>query len=97
MCPITKSLNPVLMTEQAVQMLSKVLGRKITHTRMSHDEAVVFWQQFVPTEFAEAMVQIEDAVARGDEEACFHAKFKQVGKRRLRPYFEANREVWVKK
>lgn len=85
------------MTEQAVQMLSKVLGRRITHTRMSHDEAVVFWQQFVPTEFAEAMVQIEDAAARGDEEACFHAKFKQVGKRRLRPYFEANREVWVKK
>jgi hypothetical protein len=85
------------MTEQAVRMLSEVIGRKIIHTRMSHGEAVVFWRQFVPTEFAEAMVEIEDAVARGDEEACFHARSKQVGKRRLRPYFEANRELWVKK
>ena len=85
------------MTEQAVKMLSEILGREITHTRMSHDEAVVFWRQFVPTEFAEAMVEIEEAVARGDEEACFRAKFKQVGKKRLRPYLEANREVWVKK
>jgi festuclavine dehydrogenase len=85
------------MAEQAAKMLSEVLGRKITHTRMSHDEAVAFWRQSVPTEFAEAMVEIEDAVARGDEEACFNAKFKQVGKRCLRPYLEANREVWVKK
>jgi len=82
--------------DEAVKMLSEILGREITHTRMSHDEAIVFWRQFVPTEFAGAMVQIEDAVALGDEEAYFHANVKEVGKRHLRAYFEANREVWVK-
>ena len=83
--------------EQAVEMLSEIVGRKITHKRMSHTQAIVFWQQIVPPEFAGAMVEIEEAVARGDEEAYFQSKVKQVGKRHLRAYFEANREVWVKK
>ena len=78
-------------------MLSEIVGRSITHKKMSDDEAMASWRQFLPDDFAEAMFDMEKAVTTGEEETHFHAEVKEVGKKRLRHYLEANRELWVKK
>lgn len=84
--------------DEVVKMLSEIVGRNITLKKLSDDDsAMSFWQQFLPKDFAEAMFYMEKAVASSEEAAHFHAKDKEVGKKHLRDYFEANQEVWIKK
>jgi hypothetical protein len=68
-------------------MLTGVLGRKITHQKMTTEEARKFWQQFVPEEFAEALLKMELDAAKGEEQAFFDMKDKEVGKKHLWEYF----------
>lgn len=75
--------------DEVAAMLTDVLGRKITHQKMTIEEARKFWQQFVSEEVAEALLKMELLAADGEEQAFFDMKDKEVviGKNHLSEYF----------
>ncbi|RDB27509.1 Agroclavine dehydrogenase [Hypsizygus marmoreus] len=92
-------VGPELYTyDEAAALLSDVVGRKITHKRLSDEEGKAFWQSFgLPEEYAQGMLAMEVLVAEGGEEAHFRSPVKDVGKRHLVDYFKENRDLWIPK
>jgi len=93
-------VGPELFTyDEVAEILTEILGRKITYRRLSIDEykEIFFGQGFEP-EYAEDLVTVELEAARGVEEDIFNADEdkKFVGKHTLREYLEVNRDIWVK-
>ena len=79
--------------------MSEILGRKITHRRLSIDELKeIFLEEGLEPEYAVCMVNIQLEAARGTEEDIFNMdeNKKFVGKRTLREYLEFNKDIWVK-
>ena len=79
--------------------MSEILGRKITHRRLSIDELKeIFLEEGLEPEYAVCMVNIQLEAARGTEEDIFNMNEnkKFVGKRTLREYLEFNKDIWVK-
>ncbi|KAG5654549.1 hypothetical protein H0H81_000074 [Sphagnurus paluster] len=86
--------------DEAATLLSEVLGRKITHQRLTHEEGKKVWLAFGMEEaHAELMLHMEHLVAVGKEEAHLQSNspLNFVGNRRLKDYLENNREAWVVK
>ncbi|KAF8805895.1 NAD(P)-binding protein [Phlegmacium glaucopus] len=86
--------------DQVAELLTEILGRKITYRRISVDELKKAYIGFgLDAEYAEYLVDFEAAIAKGDEEDAFNADENKrvVGKHTLREYFEANKDTWVKK
>jgi hypothetical protein len=81
------------------ELLSEILGRKITHRRLSVDEykKIILGEGF-EADYAEYLVNLESEAARGVEEKIFNVEEdkKFVGKHTLREYLESNRDIWVK-
>ena len=74
-------------------MLTSVLGRKITHKKMTVDESLKFWHQFdLPSSYADFTAKMEDDASKGQEQAFFEVENKEVGKTHLWEYFR-NPEV----
>ena len=78
-------------------MLSEVLGRKITHRRLSEDESLFIWTSVAKLSvgLAKALIKMEAEIANGAEVAVFENDNKIVGKTHLRELFETNRELWA--
>jgi len=78
--------------------LSKVLGRKITHKRISEEEYTANLDGFgVPHEYSLMLTSNALKIASGGEEAFFTDKKAIIGEVKLQDYFEANKELWAKK
>ncbi|KAK7059705.1 NAD(P)-binding protein [Favolaschia claudopus] len=82
--------------DQIADMLTEVLGRKITHRRLDEAELKqVMLGRGMPEEYAQMMVAIDGYVAGGGEGKQFE-RANVVGKRKIRDFFEANKDVWRK-
>jgi len=78
--------------------LSKVLGRKITHKRVSPGEYTASFERLgIPHDYASMLTSIALQIASGEEEALFTDKKSIIGETTLEEYFEANKELWTKK
>ncbi|KAF8157094.1 hypothetical protein B0H34DRAFT_712106, partial [Crassisporium funariophilum] len=93
-------VGPELLSyDDAAKILTEVLGREITHRRISIDEAIKIYAKFgIPPDYAKGLATSESLVAEGTEEKAFYANKdrKIIGKHTLRAYLEANREIWAK-
>ena len=78
-------------------LLSEVLGRKITHRRLSEDESLFIWTSVAKLSIglAKALIKMEAEIANGAEVAVFENDNKIIGKKHLREFFETNRELWA--
>jgi festuclavine dehydrogenase len=78
-------------------LLSEVLGRKITHRRLTEDESLFIWTSDarLTVELAKTVIKMEAEIANGAEVAVFESDNKIVGKKHLREFFETNRELWA--
>ena len=78
-------------------LLSQVLGRKITHKKLTEDESLSIWTSAAKrsVELAKALIKMEVEVADGVEVAVFENDNKIIGKTHLREFFETNRELWA--
>ena len=78
-------------------LLSQVLGRKITHKRLTEDESLFIWTSAARRSvgLAKALIKMEVEVADGAEVAVLENDNKIIGKTHLREFFETNREVWA--
>ncbi|TFK41647.1 hypothetical protein BDQ12DRAFT_663693 [Crucibulum laeve] len=82
--------------DEAAELLSEVLGRKITHKRLTLEEGIQQWMKLgAPREYAIRYTELESAVAREGEDKLFAEEDKIVGKRTLRDYLEENKALWV--
>ncbi|KAJ7491745.1 hypothetical protein B0H11DRAFT_2277707 [Mycena galericulata] len=80
--------------DQIAALLSAVLGRTITYTRLepeAYKNALV--ARGLPEGYAQFMMTAESLVAQGAEEQAFH-KADVVGTRTLKSFFEENKDVW---
>ena len=78
-------------------LLSEVLGRKITHKRLTEDESLFIWTSVAKLSvgLSKALIKMEAEIANGAEVAVFENDNKIVGKTHLREFFETNRELWA--
>ncbi|KAJ7731109.1 hypothetical protein DFH07DRAFT_755774 [Mycena maculata] len=80
--------------DQIAALLSEILGREIKHTRLTEAELKeVMVARGMPESYGQMMAMLDGFVAQGAEEQLFH-KANVVGKRTLRAFFEANKDVW---
>lgn len=93
-------LGPELYSyDEAVKLLSSILGREITHKRSSVEEQTATMASFgLPADLAEALANMQLKVADGSEAEYFNANADQkiVGKHTLKEFFETNRALWIK-
>lgn len=74
-----------------------MLGRKITHKRLSREEFKRVWLGYgLSEDYAEIMTQADLAIAEGAEEKTFALEEKYVGRRRFREFLETNKGIWKK-
>jgi len=90
-------VGPELLSyDEVAALLSQVLGRKITHKRLTEEESLFIWTSVgVTVELAKALINMEAEVADGAEVTVFENDNKIVGKKRLREFLETNRELWA--
>ena len=90
--------QPMTPEWQAVALLSKVLGRSITHKRISAEESNASFESLgIESNYASLLTSLALQIASGDEEALFTDKKGIIGEKKLQDYFEANKELWAKK
>ncbi|KAF8198647.1 hypothetical protein BJ912DRAFT_1030189 [Pholiota molesta] len=89
----------LLSHDEVAKLFSSILGREITHKRISTDEVEkIFIGYGLSDKFAAGYSNMENNVSKGVEENLFNSSDdkKFVGKRRLEEYIRANRVLWVK-
>jgi hypothetical protein len=75
-------------------MLTETLGREIKHTRMSEEEFKAVWiGRGMKEDYAQVTAAMDVLIAKGAEEEIY-GRADVVGKRTLRAYLEANKDVW---
>ncbi|KAF5318458.1 hypothetical protein D9619_010662 [Psilocybe cf. subviscida] len=93
-------LGPELLSyDDAVKTLSSVLGRQITHNRISPEQATSnLIGVGLPEDLASFIVFLEQGTAEGKDKKFFEKddSKKIIGKHSLLEYFKENRELWVK-
>ncbi|KAF8970123.1 hypothetical protein BDZ97DRAFT_1754133 [Flammula alnicola] len=91
-------VGPQLYThDEVAALLSAVLGRKITHKRISEEEFSKIFQSFGrQAEYAGLLAWVQTKIAAGEEEALFSSSKSIIGNKTLRDYLEANKKLWVK-
>lgn len=85
--------------DEAVEIFSQVLGRKITHRKVSKEERIKFYTDDfgLPDQIAAMLGYMEvDLVAKGKEEEIYARPDKVVGKVKLRDFIKANKQEWLK-
>lgn len=77
--------------------MSEVIGRQITHKRLSAEDGKALWlSSGTDDDYACAILAMEKKIAIGEEEAYFDLETNVVGWRRLAEFFKTNWEVWVR-
>ncbi|PBK97767.1 NAD(P)-binding protein [Armillaria gallica] len=83
----------LLSYDDVAQILTDILGRKITHTRISVGELKDRYIAFgLPEDFATLLSSMDELNALGVEERIFGTPGKVTGKRTLRDFVETNRD-----
>ncbi|KAF9009588.1 hypothetical protein BDQ17DRAFT_1072316 [Cyathus striatus] len=94
-------LGPELFTyDDVAAMLTEVLGRKITHKRVSPTEMrAAYLSVGMPQIFADALTGLEALTSTGLECEVFYKNggpgYKYIGRHKLKEYFEENKELWA--
>ncbi|KAK0457592.1 uncharacterized protein EV420DRAFT_1480652 [Desarmillaria tabescens] len=91
-------LGPELLTyDDVADIFTEVLGRKITHTRVSVEELKKRYISFgLPEDFSVMLSSLDGENDKGGgEEETFMSVKKVSGKRALRSFVEANRNSWL--
>ncbi|KAK0189538.1 hypothetical protein F5146DRAFT_1138937 [Armillaria mellea] len=85
----------LLSYDDVAAIFSEVLGRKITHTRITIEELQKRYLAFgLPEDYAVNLSSLDDLNANGGEERLFVAPKKIAGKRTLRNFVEANKDLF---
>ncbi|KAF4567284.1 hypothetical protein EYR36_010902 [Pleurotus pulmonarius] len=89
-------VGPELLSyDDVAALFTDILGRRITHKRLSEAELKADFIAFgLPEPIATALAFLNTVIASGGEEAVTKAENKYVGKRRLRDLIEANKSSW---
>ncbi|KAK0431920.1 hypothetical protein EV421DRAFT_1720030, partial [Armillaria borealis] len=83
----------LLSYDDVAAIFTDVLGRKITHTRITIEELKKRYLAFgLPEDYAEMLSSLDDLNANGMEEKIFAAEKKVTGKRTLKSFVEANKD-----
>ncbi|KAK0244292.1 hypothetical protein EDD85DRAFT_945603 [Armillaria nabsnona] len=83
----------LLAYDDVAQILTDILGRKITHTRISVGELKDRYISFgLPEDFATLLSSMDELNASGVEERIFGTPGKVTGKRTLRDFVETNKD-----
>ncbi|KDR71663.1 hypothetical protein GALMADRAFT_254040 [Galerina marginata CBS 339.88] len=93
-------LGPKLYThDEVAAILSEVVGRKITHERVTEEQSIAgFIALGIPEDYAKVLSGLLVEVANGfSEEAILTSPKAIIGKVDLRGYFEANKKIWALK
>ena len=86
-----------ILSFQAAELASAVLGRKITHLKVSRDESAKFWAaRGLPDHLAPSFGDMELELADGHDERLFVKPGVWKGKVTVREYFETNKGLWAK-
>ncbi|KAK0457596.1 uncharacterized protein EV420DRAFT_1629870 [Desarmillaria tabescens] len=87
-------VGPQLLSyDDAAAIFTEVLGRKITHTRITVEELKTKYLSFgLPEDYATMLSSLEGEIAKGVEERIFVDPKKVAGKRTLRSFVEANKD-----
>ncbi|KAF8189350.1 hypothetical protein BJ912DRAFT_1059180 [Pholiota molesta] len=90
----------LLSFDEVAKLFSSILGREITHKRISTDELEKIFSDLRVSDgkYAAYYANMENNASKGVEEDLFNSSDdkKFVGKRRLEEYIRANRELWIK-
>ncbi|TFK62485.1 NAD(P)-binding protein [Pluteus cervinus] len=91
-------VGPDLLTyDQAAEILSGALGRKINHRKITGPELAQVWKSYgAPDDLANMLVSLNVAVAEGKEEKVVEAENKYVGKLHLVDWVEQRKYIWNK-
>ncbi|TFK61903.1 NAD(P)-binding protein [Pluteus cervinus] len=91
-------IGPDLLSyDQAAEILSAALGRKISHRKVTVAEATEIRKGYgLPAEIAGFLGHLDDTVAQGNEEKVVEENNKYVGKVRLADWVEENKAAWQK-
>jgi len=77
-------------------LLSKAIERKISHKRLTIDEAAQIWIGFgVEEEYAKELMRLEAKIADGDQESRLKLPNIIIYKRNLKDYIEEHKSLWV--
>ncbi|KJA18757.1 hypothetical protein HYPSUDRAFT_69673 [Hypholoma sublateritium FD-334 SS-4] len=83
--------------DEAAEILSNVLGRKITHEDLSPEEYTQRLKNIgMEAKYAEMLAFIQSKYANGSEEAAAKLPGIFVGTHSLVDYFQANKDLWIK-
>ncbi|CAA7268422.1 unnamed protein product [Cyclocybe aegerita] len=82
--------------DEAADLLTEVLGRKITHRQITNEEQIAQFKFGMSEEHAIMLNGGEQLIAAGLEEALLGHSKAIVGKAKLRDYVQANKRVWIK-
>ncbi|KAJ7669320.1 hypothetical protein DFH06DRAFT_180971 [Mycena polygramma] len=92
--------NPIIVGPELVSydkiagILTEILGRKISHKRVTEAEfKEVCITRHMPDDYAQMMAGMDVAISQGAEEQVYH-RADVVGKRTIRAFFEAHKDVW---
>ncbi|KAK0187517.1 hypothetical protein F5146DRAFT_1059091 [Armillaria mellea] len=87
-------MGPELLTyDEVAALFTEILGRKITHTRITIEELKQRYISFgLPPDFATMLSSLENRNISGVEEEVFKGSKKVTGKRTLRSFIEANKD-----
>ncbi|KAJ3517514.1 hypothetical protein NLJ89_g451 [Agrocybe chaxingu] len=82
--------------DEVAAAFTEILGRKITHRHITHEEQVAIFKMWLPADYAVLLAMSEATIADGAEEAIVGDPKAIVGKVKLRDYIEANKKLWTK-
>jgi len=89
--------GPELFTnDELAHLLSTVLSRTITHTRITKEEFLRQWKDLGFEELGRGLLESELRIAQGSEEAIFRHGKAVEGKGRMRDYIDKNKHLWMK-
>ncbi|KAK0475043.1 hypothetical protein EDD18DRAFT_1313306 [Armillaria luteobubalina] len=85
----------LLSYDDVADIFTEVLGRKITHTRITIEQLKKRYIDFgLPEDYADMLSSLDGLNANGVEEKLFAAAKKLTGKRTLKSFVEANKDIF---
>ena len=82
--------------DEVAEIFSGVLGRAITHTRVSEDTRKRQYMAFgIEEDYAAGLAKMVAGVALGAEQRVFENPKAVKGKKRLRDFIVENKDVWI--
>ncbi|KAF8899798.1 hypothetical protein CPB84DRAFT_1681057 [Gymnopilus junonius] len=83
--------------DEVAGLLTDLLGRKISHKRLIHQDSKVFWEGFgLTSDYASMLTSMEAKIAEGYEEGILKGSGVIVGRKSLKDYLVGNKKLWIK-